>query len=498
MELIRIAMPTWGIRMELLRIAMRAPCRQGKGSLHHAHVDGPSCDVPSSPDIPHPEFCPGDIPPSPDISHPVDISEWEWRAFQLPSQSNSEDFSSKDERLGSLSLGVKKAGPTLGKASDLHPLRCTSLSLASLWEVRNFVDYSLNQGASAGHESADTESLGPKSRYTNWERITMTTRGVPSPTSIHFTIDGRHGILEARHITEALHIPFESVDRSAFRQWSPVSQRDMVCILSKRNSTDSILLLKKLPPGMFLVDVVLRSNLFPLQHLVQRRKAILDAVFCISEGFYFGPHHLIMASFVHFEEKVHRKKLQRVDTIPLLFSRFLCQILEYMGFPTKPWLEHHRLCREPFTLDKWNQLASYSTPLVPPQTEQGELLTETIPLAPTSPTSSPPVSMPEATSTTPPLPYESYCSTSCSYYILAFHHHLCFGPDLPASSEALTPTKDTILVEDTTTVKVQIPPPQEATTNAITSDNPQNEPQIVNTVTTTPEDASSPPEATTT
>ena len=25
--------------------------------------------------------------------------------------------------------------PTLGKASDLHPLRCTSLSLTSLWEV---------------------------------------------------------------------------------------------------------------------------------------------------------------------------------------------------------------------------------------------------------------------------------------------------------------------------------------------------------------------------
>ena len=37
----------------------------------------------------------------------------------------------------------------------------------------------------------------------------------------------------------------------------------------------------------------------------------MDALFCISEGFYFGPHHLIMASIVHFEEKVHRKKLQR-------------------------------------------------------------------------------------------------------------------------------------------------------------------------------------------
>ena len=40
----------------------------------------------------------------------------------------------------------------------------------------------------------------------------MTTCGVPSPTLIHFTIDGRHGILEARDIAEALQIPFELVD----------------------------------------------------------------------------------------------------------------------------------------------------------------------------------------------------------------------------------------------------------------------------------------------
>ena len=32
----------------------------------------------------------------------------------------------------------------------------------------------------------------------------MTTRGVPSPIAIHFTIDGCHGVLEARHIAEAL------------------------------------------------------------------------------------------------------------------------------------------------------------------------------------------------------------------------------------------------------------------------------------------------------
>ena len=42
----------------------------------------------------------------------------------------------------------------------------------------------------------------------------MTTRGIPSLTVIHFSIDGRHGVLEARHITEALQILFELVDPS--------------------------------------------------------------------------------------------------------------------------------------------------------------------------------------------------------------------------------------------------------------------------------------------
>ena len=79
-------MSSWGIRMELLRIAMCAPCHQGEGSLHHTHADGHPCDVPSSPDISHSEFCPGDVPPSPDISHPAPDAGWERRAFQLPRQ----------------------------------------------------------------------------------------------------------------------------------------------------------------------------------------------------------------------------------------------------------------------------------------------------------------------------------------------------------------------------------------------------------------------------
>ncbi|KAL6350761.1 hypothetical protein AAG906_028231 [Vitis piasezkii] len=67
------------------------------------------------------------------------------------------------------------------------------------------------------------------------------------------------------------------------------------------------------------------------------------------------------------------------DAIPLLFSRLLCYILEHMGYPTKPHLEHRHHCREHFTLDQWTQLASYSalvaapprpTSPVPPQAEQ--------------------------------------------------------------------------------------------------------------------------------
>ncbi|RVW64913.1 hypothetical protein CK203_041899 [Vitis vinifera] len=118
--------------MELLRIAMRTPCHQEKGSLHLAHADSPlaMCGIAHSTRMYHIR---NSSPPTfhPDISHPTFDAGWERRAFQLPrsdisgssdsaypesfaailhSQSNSEDFSSEDERLGSSSLGVKKAG----------------------------------------------------------------------------------------------------------------------------------------------------------------------------------------------------------------------------------------------------------------------------------------------------------------------------------------------------------------------------------------------------
>ncbi|KAL6348489.1 hypothetical protein AAG906_008943 [Vitis piasezkii] len=85
------------------------------------------------------------------------------------------------------------------------------------------------------------------------------------------------------------------------------------------------------------------------------RHVLLEALFRISEGFFSGPHYLIMVVLLYFKEKVHRKKLLRADAIPLLFPRLLCQILEHLGYPSDPQLERKCICREIFTLDKWTK-----------------------------------------------------------------------------------------------------------------------------------------------
>nr|CAN62613.1 hypothetical protein VITISV_006462 [Vitis vinifera] len=161
----------------------------------------------------------------------------------------------------------------------------------------------------------------------------MTTNQVRDPTLIHFTIDGRHGILGARHIAEALQIPYEPTHFEDFRVWTSPTELEMVHILSRGASTRPHLLRGELPLIMFLIDSFLCHNLYPLQHWTQRRGVLLEALFKISEGYFFGPHHLIMAALLYFEEKVHKKKLQRADAIPLLFPRLLCQILEHLGAP---------------------------------------------------------------------------------------------------------------------------------------------------------------------
>ena len=82
---------------------------------------------------------------------------------------------------------------------------------------------------------------------------------------------------------------------------------------------------------MLLVDHVLRTSLFPLQHYVQHRGVILEALYRISEGFWFSPSELVMTALLHFEEKVHHKDLAREEAFPLLMPRLLSQVLENLG-----------------------------------------------------------------------------------------------------------------------------------------------------------------------
>ena len=65
----------------------------------------------------------------------------------------------------------------------------------------------------------------------------MTTHHVRDSTAIHFTIDGRHGILGARHIAEALCIPYNPARLEDYRVWTHPSQSDIVHILSRGASS---------------------------------------------------------------------------------------------------------------------------------------------------------------------------------------------------------------------------------------------------------------------
>ena len=91
----------------------------------------------------------------------------------------------------------------------------------------------------------------------------------------------------------------------------------------------------------------------------------MEALYCIFEGFWFSLDELIMTSLFHFEDKVHRRNLTRAESIPLLFPRLLCQVLEHLGFPIEPNLEHRRDCEAIFTVNRWQILPRAHS--LPPQ-----------------------------------------------------------------------------------------------------------------------------------
>ena len=182
---------------------------------------------------------------------------------------------------------------------------------------------------------------------------TMTSRREANPTALHFSIDGRPGILWASNITAALHLPVVLPTAAGYRQWPHPSTREMVRLLSMNATGGSILFRRHLPQLMLLIDHILRFNMFPLQHIVQRRGAILEVLYRISEGYWFSMAELIMTSLFHFEDRVHRRSLPRAESLPLLVPLLLCQVLEHIGFPAEPRLERRRGCEATLTIDRW-------------------------------------------------------------------------------------------------------------------------------------------------
>ena len=180
----------------------------------------------------------------------------------------------------------------------------------------------------------------------------MTSRDADGPLQIQFSIDDRPGVLRPADISAALGLRIPPRNAEGYRGWAQPPHREMVRTLARDATAGPVFYRRQLPPHMLLIDHLLRTCLFPLQHYVQRRGPILEALYRISGNYWFSPSELVMTSLLQFEDKVHRKDLTRAESIPLLMPRLLCYVLEQMGFPEEPRLEMRARCSHVVSVDR--------------------------------------------------------------------------------------------------------------------------------------------------
>ena len=180
----------------------------------------------------------------------------------------------------------------------------------------------------------------------------MTSREADGPLEIHFRIDDRRGVLSPAVISAALRLRIPPRNAEGYREWAHPPHREMVRALARDATAGPVFYRRQLPPHMLLIDHLLRTCLFPLQHYVQRRGPILQALYRISGNFWFSPSELVMTSLLQFKEKVHRKDLARSESIPLLMPRLLSYVLEQMGFPEEPGIERRDRCPHVVSVDR--------------------------------------------------------------------------------------------------------------------------------------------------
>ena len=196
----------------------------------------------------------------------------------------------------------------------------------------------------------------------------MTSRDADGPLEIHFRIDDRPGVLSPAVISAALRLRIPPRNAEGYRDWAHPPPRTMVRVLARDVTAGTVLYWWQLPPHLLLIDHLLRTCIFPLQHYVQRRGPILEALYRISENFWFSPSELVMTSLLQFEEKVHRRDLARAESIRLLIPRLLSYVLEQMGFPEEPGIEMRDSCLHVIAVDR-----IMTIPIHLRQRDQGEV-----------------------------------------------------------------------------------------------------------------------------
>ena len=126
----------------------------------------------------------------------------------------------------------------------------------------------------------------------------MTSRETDGPLELHFSIDDRPGVLRPADISAALGLHIPPRNSEGYRAWAHPPHREMVRALARDATAGPVFYRRQLPPQMLLIDHLLRTSLFPLQHYVQRRGPILEALYRISGRFWFSPSELVMASLL--------------------------------------------------------------------------------------------------------------------------------------------------------------------------------------------------------
>ena len=119
-----------------------------------------------------------------------------------------------------------------------------------------------------------------------------------------------------------------------------------------------------------------------------------------------------MTSLMHSEEKVHRKGLVRVESLPLLMPRLLCRVLEHMGFPEEPRLEMRMRCPQVMSMER---VMAMPISFILQQQDQEEVPApepevERSPTLHVSPPSPPPHATSAATADTPGPSYSAHHS----------------------------------------------------------------------------------------